>query len=243
MTVIHSPYFLPWSGYFSKLIYANKFVILDNVYYSKRHYIDRSRIISTDGNPIWLSLPTGQNFQIPINQISFKANSELIEKIRKTLYHSYCKAKFFDDNFDQVFSFIKGAFNHNDFLYLISIEIIDSLIDYLDIPKPEVILASSIPTRTEPTLRIMDILEATKSKAILVGDGRSKSKHDFVLVKENGYAVYIQDFYRYHPEYSQSRRRSRPFYPGLSILDAIFNIGPKETRDLLFSPMTKPVPF
>jgi hypothetical protein len=69
--VIHQPYFLPWMGYFSKLIYADKFIVLDNVEFSKRHFIDRVQVINSDGNLIWIGMNIGERYKIKCNEIIF----------------------------------------------------------------------------------------------------------------------------------------------------------------------------
>ncbi|RYE59542.1 MAG: hypothetical protein EOP48_00565 [Sphingobacteriales bacterium] len=54
--VMHQPYFLPWMGYFSKLLYADKFIVLDDASFSKRKFIDRVQIINPSGELMWLGL-------------------------------------------------------------------------------------------------------------------------------------------------------------------------------------------
>jgi hypothetical protein len=90
--VIHQPNFLPWLGYFAKLVYAERLVVLDNVI-SKRKHIDRVQIINSDGK-IWIGLPVGENYNTPCNKIYFK-NRNSLNKIVNTLYSSY--SRFFDE--------------------------------------------------------------------------------------------------------------------------------------------------
>lgn len=46
IATIHRPYFLPWMGYFSKLFYSDIFIVMDDVNFTKRHFIDRTKIIN-----------------------------------------------------------------------------------------------------------------------------------------------------------------------------------------------------
>ncbi len=52
----HQPAYLPWLGYFDKLIRSDVFVFLDNVQYEKNSYINRNRIKTPQG-AIWLTIP------------------------------------------------------------------------------------------------------------------------------------------------------------------------------------------
>lgn len=92
--VIHQPYFLPWMGYFSKLVYADKFIVLDNVNFTKGSFIDRTQIVGPNGDLIWLTMPVGQQFKKHCNEIHF-SNVEIVENMVKTLYSIYSKARYF----------------------------------------------------------------------------------------------------------------------------------------------------
>ncbi|MEN3297460.1 MAG: hypothetical protein V7642_6713 [Burkholderiales bacterium] len=53
---IMQPYFLPYLGYFQLIAAVDKFVLLDDVNYINRGWINRNQI-SLLGQPIWLTLP------------------------------------------------------------------------------------------------------------------------------------------------------------------------------------------
>ncbi len=50
------PYFLPYIGYWQLIRAVDKFVVLDDVNYINRGWINRNRI-AVGGNPVWMTLP------------------------------------------------------------------------------------------------------------------------------------------------------------------------------------------
>jgi hypothetical protein len=63
---VMQPYFFPYIGYFQLMAAVDRFVILDDVSYINRGWINRNRLPSDDG-PVWLTLPVSgasQNRQI-----------------------------------------------------------------------------------------------------------------------------------------------------------------------------------
>ena len=52
LVAIHQPNFLPWLGYFDKIVRADVFVILDNVQFSRGTLVNRVRVIVAN-KPHW----------------------------------------------------------------------------------------------------------------------------------------------------------------------------------------------
>src|SRR5262245_3474840 len=95
--VIHQPYFAPWLGYFSKLSFCDVFVVLDRVQFTKRHFLDRTRITNMHGEVAWLSLPTGQNLRVPIADVHLRPpDARTGTRLLKTIESSYATAHYFE---------------------------------------------------------------------------------------------------------------------------------------------------
>jgi len=47
--VIHQPDFLPYLGFFHRLLSANEFIVLDHVRMSKRGWVHRDKIKTSNG--------------------------------------------------------------------------------------------------------------------------------------------------------------------------------------------------
>ena len=63
--VIHQPAFLPWTDYLLRIAWADFFVFLDSVQYTRRNYQNRNRIKSRHGAQ-WLTVPLRR---APRNQV------------------------------------------------------------------------------------------------------------------------------------------------------------------------------
>ena len=53
---IHQPAYLPWLGYFHKILLSDVFVYLDTVQFEKNSFINRNKILGASGS-FWLTVP------------------------------------------------------------------------------------------------------------------------------------------------------------------------------------------
>lgn len=56
IVTIHQPNFVPWTGYFDKMVRADVFVLLDTVPFTKGGFQNRVKVKGHDG-PQWLTVP------------------------------------------------------------------------------------------------------------------------------------------------------------------------------------------
>jgi hypothetical protein len=239
-TIIHQPYFLPWMGYFSKMPYANYFVVLDNVPFSKGFYIDRTKYISNNGETKWLSIPIGNQTNSIISSIIIKEN-DFIDKFLTTLYNSYRKAEHFTEEWSKLDYLIRNSFENNERLIDINISIIKGICILLDLKTPKFIKASEFGDYNDKTTRIIEICKKTNSKSIIMGDGSSLKIHDWERIMKSNINVEIQNFYGKHPVYKQVRRQRLKFAKGVSIIDSILNIGSQKTLAIINSSKYQPL--
>lgn len=68
---IHQPNFLPWVGFFSKIVKSDIFVFLDDVKLSKGSYFNRNRFSTNkEQDWFWLTVPIEKsNFHLNINEV------------------------------------------------------------------------------------------------------------------------------------------------------------------------------
>lgn len=233
--VIHQPNFLPWLGYFAKLIYAEKLIVLDNVQFSKRKHIDRVQITNSLGEIFWIGLSVGQNYKIPCNKIYYNNQLEL-DRLTKTLYFSYSKSKYFNMYFGFFENIFQNCLGHSNILSEIDLYIIEEILKLLDINHIQIIRSSEFIESKffEPTDRLIYLCEKTKSNQIIVGSKEATDVHNINKLRRNGVALLLQDYWNNHPTYHQTRRSKLGFAKGLSVVDAIFNIGVEETKKLLY---------
>jgi len=91
------PYFMPYIGYFQLLNAVDKFIILDDVNFIKKGWINRNTIL-INGKEFLFSIPLkGVSQNKVINQIEIDNNSSWKTNLLKTITLSYKKAPFFNE--------------------------------------------------------------------------------------------------------------------------------------------------
>ena len=94
---IMQPYFLPYLGYFQLMSAADKLVLLDDVNFINRGWINRNRI-AVNGEPYWLTLPLAKASQNRlINEIEIVDDPMWKRKAKRTVELSYRSASFADE--------------------------------------------------------------------------------------------------------------------------------------------------
>jgi WbqC-like protein family len=237
--VIHQPYFLPWLGYFSKLVYADKFIVLDNVEFSKRHFIDRTQVINAEGELIWVGMNIGERYKVKCNEILFEDNKR-IETIIKTFHSAYTKARHFKTTISYIENILTSSFSKSNRITDINLQIIVKLIELLELNRPDIILASQFEENQNATERVISLMQNNKCNTLITGSGGSLDKHDTDKINSVGIEIHLQDYYKLHPTYYQTRRTKLGFAKGLSIVDCIFNEGLQKTKELLFDKNCEP---
>src|SRR5436853_2630674 len=100
IVAIHQPTFVPWLGYFDRMLRSDLFVILDHVQFERRNYQNRTMIRLEDESR-WLTVPVVQVSQKERIVDRHVDNSEGGSRAWgpthfKTLKYAYRKAPFFD---------------------------------------------------------------------------------------------------------------------------------------------------
>lgn len=138
---IMQPYFVPYIGYFQLINSVDRFVIYDNIKYTKKGWINRNRIL-VNAKDEYISLPLKKDSDyLFVNQRFLSENFEKDKlKILHKIKECYKKSPYYKETLylvEEIFSF--NCTNLFDFIYN-SIKIICS---YLEI-KTEIILSSTI---------------------------------------------------------------------------------------------------
>ncbi len=136
---------------------------------------------------------------------------------------NYKRAPYFDD----VFPWIESTILNSKNLLDLNLNLIFKIKDYLGIKTRCILLSEILSTFGQKTELIIDICKALKCDSYLSGTGGGKEYNDEKLMNENGIHLIYSDFN--HPTYQQLWGE---FIPNLSIIDLLFNYGPK-SKDIL----------
>jgi len=224
---IHQPNYLPWVGYFKKILHSDVFVFLDCVQFTKGGYQNRVKVKGPEGD-LWLTQLIAKNNnngfekinKIKFNNIEFWANKHL-----KTIQSNYKRAKYFDS----LFPILNKFYNDNKLQSLcdFNIGLIKLMCAYMKIEKKPFYKSSELNTSSGQTERLVSICKTLNGTEYLSGQG-GKNYQDISLFEGNNIRVKFVE--GDHPVYKQCWKG---FLPGLSIIDLCFNEGPDGKKLLL----------
>jgi len=239
--VFHQSYFLPWLGYFSKLEFVDTLVILDDVGF-RRNHIKRVQILGSQGNILWFCLPVGNNWAVPCNSIELPTERKYIDKMLHTIFHSYRKAKYFNTEYPFIETIFSNALTNNIKLIDANLEMLIALRNHIYGKQIQILSSSDFYDGIDRSERIIEICKANSITEIIMGDGRMASVHNLETIQLNGIKILRQNFNENQPTYEQvhSKRNGIPFIKGLSIIDALFNIGAEDVKKIISNPIYTP---
>lgn len=216
---IHQPNYLPYPGFFSKILKSNCFLILDHVKFSneqKRNYISNKK------NIIRLSLPILGSKNLPINKT--KIDCRILKKHWRSIEQTYCKCQFFKENEDIEDIF----FEKHETIDSINKKIIINLLKKFDY-KGEIKFSSSLygDHFLKKNELLIDACNKLQYENYLSGLGAQKYI-DKLLFKENNIKILFNNYKPiiYNTIYGLNKQN-------MCILDVLFNLGKIQTSYLL----------
>lgn len=230
IVAIHQPQYLPWIGYFDKMLKSDTFCYLDNVQFKKNEWQNRNRIKTSQGWQ-WLTVPVEYRFPQKINEVRVNNTTGWGKKHLQALISNYSKAPFFKEHF----SFFEQAYARDwEFISELNIFLIEYIREKLGLGDKPTVLASHLKLSDDPTGRLIDICKILSADTYLAGRDGAKYM-DLERFKDSGIKVITQDFH--HPSYPQL---FGDFGPQLSVIDLLFNCGSQSRQKIIESnPVTK----
>lgn len=223
IVAIHQPQYLPWLGYFNKMMASDSFCYLDNVQYKKNEWQNRNRI-KTVRSRQWLTVPVQYRFPQKINEVTINNTVKWKRKHLQALITNYNKAPFFRE----YIGFFEDAYSKEwRFLSELNVYLIEKIYNILNLNKKTAVLASDLNLSDDPTDRLIDICKALGGNTYLSGQDGVKYMN-LERFKKRGVKVIVQNFK--HPVYPQL---FGGFQSPLSIVDLLFNCGPKSIEKIM----------
>ena len=223
--VIHQPHFLPWLGYFNKLVNANCLVFQDNVQFRRRYFQNRTLIRSNQNETMWLTIPIHAHRNTTINNV-ITVDEFWKEEILTKIYFSYNKSPFFY----LYWSDIQEAINQSENLLVdINYKTLSAILKILNI-NIKILFASSYKVTGSPTEQLVSICEIIGATDYIFGEGGGIYYHGTSMFKKHGIKVHYQNFF------SNFKPIAEQYYTqclNLSVIDYLFNIGAEETSKII----------
>lgn len=216
LLTIHQPNFLPWPGFFHKWMISDAMLLLDTVQYEKNEWQNRNRIKTAQGAQ-WMTVPVNYRFPQTIREVGI-ADRRWPRKLSISIEQAYARAPYTQDYWPEVKRILHEPF---DLLRDLNAELIRLMGGFLGCTAPLHMASDFGVTNTDPTGRLLELCAALKADAYLSGqEGRIYLDRD--VFASQGISLYFQRAQA--PVYTQLHGE---FASHLSILDLLFNLGPK----------------
>jgi len=211
---IMQPYFFPYIGYFQLINAVDKFVIYDNIQYTKKGWINRNRVLQ-NGTDSYITLPLKKaSDYLNINE-RFLSNTWPKEqkKLFNKIANCYKKAPYFNDVYPVIEKIILYR-NDNLFDYLFNT--VKALMNYMGITT-ELVVSSTLEIDNSLTSekKVLAICKAMKAAEYINPIGGTE------LYKQEGFInaqVNLKFLKSDTIRYSQFNNE---FIPWLSIIDIL----------------------
>ncbi len=217
----HQPQYLPYPGYFDKMLRCDVFVFLDEVQFKVREFQNRNRIRTKDGW-MWLTVPVltkGRRFQA-IKDVRVVPGDDWGARHMRALEVNYGRAPFFDDYAAFFRDVYARSWERFDALCYV---LIDFMRGCFGVETP-CIKESELGTTARSTARIIELCRKVGADTYLSGDG-GRVYLDEGMFEDAGIRLVYQN---YSPiVYNQLHcMDAADFIPNLSAVDLLFNEGP-----------------
>lgn len=220
----HQPSYMPWCGFFQKAMSGDLFVLLDNVQYPRgQSWVNRNRVKGPTG-AIWLTVPVkkrGRGLR-SVNEVEIFRERGWAQNHLRTLRHTYGKAPYFSEYapfFEEVYKADWTLLNE------LNSRVLHHLKELTGI-STDFKSASSLDVEGTASQLLVNICEKTGCSTYLAS--RPARKYiDERLFKGRGIDLLYRNFEP--PIYPQLWG---DFIPNLSIVDLLFNCGPR-SREIL----------
>jgi len=221
----HQLHYIPWLRYFHKIYHSDCFVVMDNIQFNKNGWQNRNKIKTANGWA-YLTIPIYQRLAQNIDEVKIDNTQTWRQKHWNALQCNYAKAPYFKDYksfFEQIYA--KEWASLNDINY----EMFYFYLEALGI-KTKIVKASDLKVEGIDNVRLINICKKLGADTYLSGAYALEVYLDEKVFNDAGIKVSLQDWHC--PEYSQQFPKAG-FIPDMSIVDLLFNHGPKSMEIML----------
>ena len=225
MTVaaIHQPEYLPWLGFFKKMMNSKLFVLLDDVQYEKKSWQNRNRIRTANGTAL-LSVPVHAHLDSKLNDVRIDNSKKRANKHKKSILFSYANAPYFEEYRNIIETIFEKKF---EFLVDLNYEIIKLIMSELEI-KSKIVFSSDLKIPQNTSERVLNICKIVNADHYITGATWARSHLKNEDFEKSNITIEFQELK--HPIYKQIHEE---FIPRMSIIDLLFNEGKKKSKQIL----------
>ena len=247
---IHQPCYLPWLGYFHKMMVADTFVILDHVQFEKNSFINRNRIVQPDGRVMWLTIPVLSKGKPQIKDCIIDDRRDWTKRHLKSILSCYSRTP------NDGFKFLLGRMFGD--LYLCRSKYLINILGFvtgvmvagfgLKSEKFKISSCYNPPLAKTKSDLVLEICQREDADIYFSG-ALGRDYLDEKKFKKAGIKIIYQDYK--HPIYEQHQITAKaighnpeenynwPFVSHLSVIDLLLNHGPRSKEIMMENNITK----
>lgn len=221
-------FFLPWPGVFNQIASVDTFVVGDNFQFSKNSWVNRNKIKTVNGGSQWLTVPIQNKEALKkgISEVEICYKTDWPKKHLFSIYCAYKKSPYFDVIYSEIEQAVNGRHNN---IFLLNHDLLLRVLNLLKISTRITLRSDYKNLPVDKSASLVEIIKRENSNYYLTGP----SAEDYLnegLFHKGGIFVEYQKFSA--PAYQQMWG---DFIPSLSIIDALFNVGPEKTREIVYA--------
>jgi WbqC-like protein family len=213
---IHQPAYLPWLGYFDKILRSELFIYLDTVQFQKGSFQNRNLVRNGTGTKL-LTVPillSGHLYDTPLSEVQIDCRRNWRRKHAETIRQNYQTAPMFALYWPAVLAFYERKWIRLADLCSVMLTWFNAQLGI----DTRIVRASDLaPTFARKSDVVLDLCQQVGATEYISGS-QGRDYLDLPSFAKAGISVRFQD-YR-HPVYNQGHT---PFQPNLAILDLLLN--------------------
>ncbi len=221
VVAVHQPDFMPWLGFFVKIAKADVFVVLDHTENNPRRAFLCKRVsFQLPGSVGFLGLvlehPEDGRISVPLTEMTLSADMDRnLVKMERSVEQSYKRAPFFAEVFPLVSDFLRSGERR---LVQRNMMFIDRVLERLSL-RPERIYSSTLAAKERAGEMVAELCVLVGGSVYVSGEGGRDYQSPASFESRGIRLAYNHFAPREYPRFQGT------FVPGLSVVDALMNLG------------------
>jgi len=221
------PAFLPWMGYFELALKADRFVLLDDFQFSVQSWHQRNRLFVGKKSVDWYTVPIRHDsYGRPLNEAIVDDSRPWRKKMGKRIAQNYSRAPYYDAIGPAIGEWLDSPVSSLADLDAGFIMLVLKMLG----SDTEIVRSSQHPSEAVRSARVLELLRTLDAGQYLCARGSfDYMKDDAVFPVGDIQVVFQEHIPVAYPQIGSSDQ----FVGYLSVVDALMNVGPTATRELI----------
>jgi len=222
------PTFLPWLGFFELIYKSDIFIFLDDFQFSVQSYHQRNRLFVNKGQIDWYTVPIRKSlsFQMPLNKTQINEDTRWRIKSWKRIQQNYGRARYFKAYEAAIGQWLLSPAQNLAEQNIAFIKMICEILGFHGI----FLQSSAYSSQEQRSERVLELLRWSDAHCYYCANGSFDYMFQDHIFPVSDIEVLFQNFIpKAYPQIGSPDN----FVPYLCVLDALFNVGPDDTDELI----------